>query len=147
MGLGLGSGLGLGLGLGSRAGRLGQVLEPLGVVRGVEQVVAALVVDLEVRDAHLGVGVAAQLGEDVRERAWDDAAVGVALGAASDRERLAGAGLAVGEDRAVEALEDGVDDPCGGLLVEDLVRAGVRVRVRVRNRVGLAASTCWLGLG
>ena len=49
--------------------------------------------------------------------------------------RLPRAGLAVGEDRAVEALEDGVDDPCGGLLVEDLVRAAVSVRVRVRNRV------------
>ena len=32
------------------------------------------------------------------------------------------------------ALEDGVDDPCGGLLVEYLVRAGVRVRGWGRGR-------------
>ena len=106
---------------------LWQVLEPLGFVRRVEQVVAALVVDLQVRDAHLVVdaGRLGQLRKDVRDRTRYQAAVDIPLGAAGDGEGLATARLPVREDGPIVAGQDTVDDGLRDNLEDAVLRDAV----------------------
>mmetsp|Transcript_17373 Transcript_17373/g.56468 ORF Transcript_17373/g.56468 Transcript_17373/m.56468 type:complete len:232 (-) Transcript_17373:88-783(-) len=71
-----------------------------------EQVSHHLLVDLEVGAGEVELGAAQRL-EEVLNRSWKHARVGRRPHHAV---RLAGAGLAVGEDGAVVALKHGVDD-------------------------------------
>ena len=96
-----------------------------------EQVDERVVVDLEVRDADGGVVLRRVVHkvEDLGDRARRDAAVLVARGAAQLRVGLAGAGLAVAHDRAVEALQHGVDHRLRHLVVHRLLRRVVQHRI------------------
>lgn len=71
-------------------------------------------------DLPLVLSLRIQLGEDVRDCARNQPAVGVPLCAAGDCECLAAAGLAICEHRAVVPLEHTLYDRLGDLC-EDLV--------------------------
>ena len=92
------------------------------VLAWVEQVTNALVVDLDVRERELPVEVVLLLGEleDVGDRARHHA--GIALGA-RHRVRLAAAGGAVREARAVETGYHRLDHAFHALVVHLLARA------------------------
>jgi len=94
-----------------------------GIIPG-EQVEASLVVDLEVRyaDRILGLRVSGDARKEGAQRARDDATLAEGIHAACQRERFATARLAVREDRAIVALEDGSDDGLGDALEDLLLR-------------------------
>lgn len=96
-----------------------------------EQVGGLFVVQFEeaALDGVVGVGLLQRL-EDVVDGAGDDTrAVGFEVGsvvagplAAFHGKRLAGAGLAIGKDGAVEALKDLLDDGVDGLGIQAVLR-------------------------
>lgn len=91
----------------------------------VQQVVRALVVDLDEANLQLVADLLrslAELLEDVTQNAGNNAAV-LPVVPAAHREGLARPGLPVGEDGAVVAVEAVVDDRLGDLL-EDVVLGG-----------------------
>jgi hypothetical protein len=78
----------------------------------VEQVADLFVVDLEVGHSHevLLLRIALDLRKDVLEGSRHDALVHIVVRHTRNRERLSGAGLTVGKDRAVVALDDVLAD-------------------------------------
>jgi hypothetical protein len=75
-----------------------------------------------------GVGAVGALGglrKQGRQRPRDEPAVGIALSAAADGERLAGSGLPIGKDAAVVAVESRAQHRQRHAL-ENLGLAGVR---------------------
>mmetsp|Transcript_72267 Transcript_72267/g.211770 ORF Transcript_72267/g.211770 Transcript_72267/m.211770 type:complete len:236 (+) Transcript_72267:996-1703(+) len=89
--------------------------------RGREEVPGALVVDLQDGDLHLPGGPAGERREDGGDRAGRHA-LRLAAPGADHRVRLAGARLAVGDDGAVVAADDGLGDRRHGLRVHVLLR-------------------------
>ena len=102
------------------------LLSPVGIAALAQQVKNLLVVELEKGDLDLEVVVVELalflLIKDVDQRSWDDAGVDVVLGVAGKLldafhgVRLARAGLSVGEDRAVVALQHLLDEGRGHRL-------------------------------
>ena len=109
-------------------------LAVVGRVGGLKQIPQLLVVDLEVGEEREVARIRARGGgglEEVLERLLHEAA---------HRVGLAAAGLPVGEDGAIVALEHGLDDVRADLLVHGLGR-GLRAerRVELVDLAGTAA--------
>ena len=95
------------------------------VLGGVDQVLDALVIDLDHADVHAEHDVLGRVldsREDRADHAWNDSLqLDVLDVRALHRVGLPGGGLAVGEDRAVEAVEDALDDRLGRRIVDFLL--------------------------
>ena len=103
----------------------------------IQQVADLLTVDLEIRAGDAvrdAAGVGLDPLEDFLGRAWNYALQLVAVLVAHHRPGLASAGLPVGEDRAVVALQH-VADADAGALLEDEVLRGVGIERIVEREV------------
>ncbi|KOO22595.1 hypothetical protein Ctob_003354 [Chrysochromulina tobinii] len=112
-----------------------------------EQIADLLVVDLEVGGAHEELGILAATRrdeiEDLLEGTRDDASQLGRIVDALHREGLAGAGLAVGEDGAVEAIDDGFDDARCRIHVNVLLSHALVVHLIERERLWRLVAADW----
>ena len=123
---------------------LGQVEERCRCMRLVQQIVAILVVNLQVADVHLELvsRVLPDVLENVRQGSRNDATISVTFRASSYREGLSRTSLSVGENCAIVALETPIDHILG-----DLIKDSFLLRQHVKDACELEDIVVVLDLG
>eukprot|EP00968_Pinguiococcus_pyrenoidosus_P010984 scaffold876_cov243-Pinguiococcus_pyrenoidosus.AAC.43 len=118
----------------------GELRLGVGVLEVAQQVVDALVVDLQVgaRDANVHLWPTRHLREDVRQRSRRDAAVLVVLRVAHHGEGLARPGLAVRHQAAIDAVHGALHHVPGDGVVQRILRHVVQQLVEVEAEAVLA---------